>query len=415
MKNNSLDQDPPVTILGSGVHLGVYVPALLLQSGLHRQGVAAETLIIEELYQTQEREKLPRLKKLFHQNFKAALMAHKMVRDIRSSLDDKKIEALLQKWESQKRRHFCLWSGYWMPVIEEYRLRIHPEPVQIDICRIDAVESATFLPYESIDLSAPGYREIWLWQQGQGRLHYSIGVSPEKPLSYDQRNGRYVIHGGGWGIGLYREKIQELGQAGLKLDVIAYEPEEASGAHRYFMVDPAWRAWEQSGPESYIFPPFGEVATSESLPGNAASDELAPESDAPGERLHGKASAKATGELASEGAVATEVLYFRHQKEYHAFFDLMKEAEAVISKPGGGALIDSLASATPLIFLEPYGYAEQANAELWEKLGLGVSYEKWVETGYSRELLEEAHCRLLEQREKTIDYARFLAEETRGG
>ena len=68
-------------------------------------------------------------------------------------------------------------------------------------------------------------------------------------------------------------------------------------------------------------------------------------------------------------------------------------------------LVDSLASATPLVYLEPFGRHEEKNAELWMHLGFGISYSDWKAVDYSMETLEGLHRNLLKARGSYIDYA----------
>ncbi len=358
----------PVTILASGVHLGVYVPSLLVRTGLTARGVAAEVLVLEDFYKPGHRDRLPSLKRLFHADFSAALMAHRMVGDIRPALDPDRVSRLLDSWQSENRRCFVMWSGFWMPILEEYRRRFAPGIVQIDLCRIDAEVSATFKAYADIDIEQPGYREIWLWRKADRRLVHGVQVAGP-PLPWADRRRRAVVHGGGWGIGTYRDKIGELGRSGLGLDIIAYDPAEAEDhpTHRWFMVDPGWCAWGGEPGRAAEFPPFGPV----------------------------------TGRVAGP---------FVNRPDHHDLFDVVRQAEAIVSKPGGGTLIDSLAAATPLIMLEAYGYAEQANAEVWEHLGFGISYQSWKESGWDRALLERLHGNLRAAAPLAIDYAADCAE-----
>ena len=134
------------------------------------------------------------------------------------------------------------------------------------------------------------------------------------------------------------------------------------------MVDPNWSPWLQSPDNQPEFPPFGEINNSPS---------------------------------------------FDNRAEYHELFDLNRHSKAIISKPGGGTLIDSLASATPMILLEPYGYAEQGNADIWEYLGYGIAYDKWKELNYDREILEQLHQNILNRSQPTLNYADTYAENFR--
>lgn len=359
---------PTVTILCSGVALGVYIPALLLNYQLQQHQVQTDVAILEHLYTPASQQKLNEHKQAYHKNFAIALMGHKMTKDIQFSLDRELVEFTLNSWESEDRRDFIVWSGFWMPIIEKYRSRIAPKQVNVDLCRIDADVSATFKNYSNFNEHD---REIWLWNWAQKKLAYELPVTTEPPIDYAARSDRFVIHGGGWGIGTYTNKITELEANDISLDIVAYEVAEGAQQHphhRYFMVDPNWSPWLQDTSKQPEFPPFGEVTSS-------------PE--------------------------------FKHRPEYHELFDVIRHSKAIISKPGGGTLIDSLASATPIVLLEPYGYAEQSNADIWEYLGYGISYDKWKALNFDRGILEQLHQSILNRSQPPLNYAHSYAENLR--
>jgi hypothetical protein len=76
---------------------------------------------------------------------------------------------------------------------------------------------------------------------------------------------------------------------------------------------------------------------------------------------------------------------------------------AVVSKPGGGTLLDSLAAATPIVLLAPWGEPEAKNGALWEELGFGIDYHRWRRTGFDQGVLMKLHDRLLAAGEDNID------------
>ena len=358
-----------VTILCSGVHLGVYVPGLLVEFGLRQLGVQTDVETIEAYYKQAERERLEQVREAYRRNFQFALVARRMTQDIQPSLDDDLLAEMLERWKREERRHFIMWSGFWLPVMARYRSLID-DSIRVDHCRIDALISPSFEVYSHLDGEG---RVVWFWNGAADRLENRVPVSYGPTIAFKQREGRYVVHGGGWGVGTYRDKIPELQAAGLPLDIIAYSPDEIekrSPSDRVFMVEPDWRAWMKGADGRHLFPPFGRVA-----PG-------------PAERL-------------------------RQPTDHHGLFDVIAQSRAVISKPGGGTLIDSLESATPLVILEPYGRAEEANGVLWEQLGLGLAYKTWRESGFSTDLLERCHEKLLEARQQTPDYCRAYADELR--
>jgi hypothetical protein len=357
--------NPTVTILCSGVALGVYIPALLLNHQLQQQQLKTAVAILEHLYTPASQQKLNDHKRAYHQNFSMALMAHKMTKDIQFSLDRQLVDRLLSSWEIEGRCDFIVWSGFWMPIIEKYRQRVSPKQVNVDLCRIDADVSATFKSYTNFDRHD---REIWLWNWREQKLGYELPVTTEAPIPYLARSDRFAIHGGGWGIGTYTNKIAELEANNISLDIVAYEVAESTQRNpnnRYFMVDPNWSPWLQDPNQQPEFPPFGEVNNSPN---------------------------------------------FKNRAEYHELFDVIRQSKAIISKPGGGTLIDSLASATPIILLEPYGYAEQSNADIWEYLGYGIGYDKWKALNYDRAILEQLHQNILNRSQPALNYAHSYAE-----
>lgn len=357
---------PPVTVLCSGVHLGVYVPGVLVEAGLRARGVAAEVETLEAFYRPDHLAALEDFRAACHRSFRFALMARKMGRDPSPSVDDALVDALLERWADEGRRRFVMWSGFWLPLVARYRDRVG-EGVVVDHCRIDAAVSPSFGAYPHLDGAG---RDVWFWNGAAGRLDRRVPVAAGAPVPWGGREDRYVVHGGGWGVGTYQDRVGEMRAAGLALDRVAYTEDEAHGAgpERAFMVDPAWRPWARGDGGRHLFPPFAQVA-----PDRAAQ--------------------------------------FPRRTDRHPLFDLVAGARGVVSKPGGGTLIDSLESATPLVLLEPYGAAEAANAALWERLGLGIGYARWRDAGYDPALLHACHQRLLHARARTPDYCESLARE----
>jgi hypothetical protein len=358
---------PRVTVLGSGVALGVYVPALLVERQLERRGVPAETLVIESLYTEAGISSLERCRVAYQRQFELARLAHRMTRAISPVLDEDAVDELLACWSAEDRRHFAIWSGFWLPVIDRYR-RMVRRPLHVDLCRIDAKISVTFRVYQHLcDELGGSAREVWLWNLERNALDVELPVSDAPPLPWDAREDRLVIHGGGWGLGTYQEHAAELRARGFSTDLVLRDASDAEStdATRCFMVDPSWRAWRD--PEMG-FPPFGEV-----------------------------------------GAAPR----FTRRETHHELYELVKNCRAIVSKPGGGTLIDSLASATPVVLLDSYGYAEDANAAMWERLGFGIRWERWCEAGFSMDLIADLHRNLLQRRHRGADYPAVIAASLR--
>jgi hypothetical protein len=360
--------EPRVSILTSGIGLGIYIPALLIQRQMAALGLRAEVEVLEEYYEPDAQRRHVEHKQAYHENFALALMAHRMARGIEQHLDEARIGELLRRWAGEARTCFIVWSGFWLPILERYRA-LAGTPLSVDCCRIDAEVSASFRVHADLFRDAT---EVWLWSWAQKKTLHELPASHEPPLPFAAREHRLVVHGGGWGLGSYRDRVAELDGTRWGCDVVAHAPAEATRnrhADRYFMVDPGWRPWHRSD-GAHTFPPFGELGG-------------APAADA-----------------ATDG---------------HALFERIRNSKAIISKPGGGTLIDSLSAATPLVLLEPYGYAEASNAALWQHLGFAIPYERWRDSGYDESVLEALHQNLVGRVRNGPDYPRAYVERIARG
>ncbi|NEW06394.1 hypothetical protein GK047_10265 [Paenibacillus sp. SYP-B3998] len=349
-----------VTILSAGNSLGVYVPAKLLQLQLRDQGVPADIFMLEHMYDQQTRENIPRYRKAFHDSFTVAKMGYKMAKDSRNSLDENNVATLLHEWKLKGRRRFLALTGFWIPILQRYQEIMASVDLDIRLIRLDASDTPSFSVYgEACDQ----FKNVWLYPVGENRIIQTIAVSQEEPVPFQEREKRYLIHGGGWGIGTYKDKITELTDSDIALNIIAYYNEDIAyeshkfAFHRYFMMDPSWSPWQRNAVDEFDFPPFAEV---------------------------------------SQG----EASVFESGGSYPKVFELIRHSLGIISKPGGATLLDSLASATPLIFLEPFGDHERSNAQLWESLGLGISYDAWKEQDYAVNVLEDIHRNLCNAKHK---------------
>ncbi len=350
-----------ISILCSGVALGVYIPAILIYYQLKKANINIEVIVLENLLADDKKSKLLENKKAFHKNFRFALTGQKMAKDLWPFFDKNIINELFKNWISEKRKKFIIFSGFWMSVINEYSKLISPEKLDIDIIHMDADISASWKNFQD---DCKQFNNIWLFDWKEKRLIYNIPVTAKMPLTFNNRKDRFVIHGGGWGMGTYQSKISELTRNVIKLDIIAYdisEADELNQKNRFYMIDPAWSPWIKNKKNIHEFPPFGEVKK------NKKNE-------------------------------------FKNKEEYHELYDLISQNMGIISKPGGATLVDSLSSATPLIMLEPFGDYEQKNSELWKELGFGIYYDEWEKLKFSKEILKELHENLIKSCKNSINY-----------
>jgi hypothetical protein len=355
-----------VTILASAVGLGLYIPAMLIAHHLRRREINVDVEVIEGYYTPSYQRAHVAHREAHHANFALAQLAHRMARSVEHCLDRDRIDTLLERWRQNERRHFVVWAGFWLPIIERYRQMLRGGGLYVDHCRIDAVISASFRLHGELDACG---NEIWLWDGARQRIVHEIPVTDAPPVPFEARTNRLVVHGGGWGIGNYRATIPELADAGYSLDVVVHALAESAGqknGDRAFILDPDWSPWFGNGEEEPGFPPMCEV---------------------------------------TDRVVVARL----SNADRHPMHDVIRASKAVVSKPGGCTLIDSLAAATPVVLLEPYGYAEQSNAKLWEHLGFGIRYGAWRETGYDAAVLERLHANII-ARARGVDYPRAYSE-----
>ena len=367
-----------VTILCSGFGLGFYVPGLLLERKLTALGLQAEIEVFETLMPERKKEQTDNSRRAYQQSFAVALTSQKIPSDIRSSLDPAAVEQLLQQWKHEERQHFIVLSGHWVHVMDQYR-ELAGMSVYADLLYIDADLSPSWKNLRRLNPAyAEGYHEVRMYDPGKQEILCSIDAGAGEALPAAARNGRLVVHGGGWGIGTFREKFDALESAGYELDIAAYSIQEIGEAihgRRYYMNDPQWRTWTKDGTGKYTFPPFAEVT---------------------GNRTEHFPPCQSYGE---------------------GMFGVIRQASAVISKPGGGALIDSLASGTPLVLLDPFGPHEKINSDLWVGLGYGITYGEWAASGYDDDELRKLADNLRAASGQYPDYAASYAGQlsTTGG
>lgn len=351
-----------IEVLTSGVALGVHVPGLLLAQRMRELGADAQVLVLERLLPDSKRATAAKMKFAFHRDFRVALAGQRLAIDPSAAVPEPTLRELAEQWRQRQVRRLVVLSGFWLPILEQCAALSGYRP-QVDVCHVDSVPSPSF---RALGCIPPEVRQVWLADWTNSAVPYTIPVSARPPVSWTDRDRRLLLHGGGWGMGTYRQRTNELRDNGFELDIVAYEADDvATGDEgiRYFMIDPNWHPWIDNG-----YPPFARV-------------------DGVGDPDYVQGT------------------------ECHGSFELARSALAMVSKPGGGTMLDSLWSATPLVLLEPFGEHEAQNAELWERLGFGISVDRWRDTGFSVEVLEELHQSLLRARPGIPDYARKLADE----
>ncbi|WP_409179635.1 hypothetical protein F9C11_24115 [Amycolatopsis sp. VS8301801F10] len=344
-----------IEVLTSGVALGVHVPGLLLAQRLRERGAAADVSVLERLLPQRKLATTAEMKWAFHRDFRLAKAGHRLATDPAAVTDPAAEAELFARWDVEQVETFVLFSGFWLPIVERYLAR--GRTVRVVLCHIDAIASPSFR--KAAGWQVP-HEDVFLVDGASMTVPCSVPVSTRPPLPWEERQPRLYLHGGGWGMGTYREHVAELTDAGFALDVLAYRESDVDSRPgiRHFLLDPEWHPWHDNG-----FPPLRPANRESYTRGEAHPDS----------------------------------------------FELVRSARAMVSKPGGGTCLDSLWAATPLLLLEPLGEAEKRNADVWQRLGFGLPYETWRDSGFSAGLLAEMYENLVRALPGIADYAAELA------
>jgi hypothetical protein len=355
-----------IAILTSGFGLGVHVPGLLLNRRLAEHGVRSRVDVLEGFWRPERRAKIAASKRAYQQDFRMAQVGSRLFRTLDDAFDPDALAALTASWRADGVERFVVWSGFWLPVVDRYLAETGGN-VRVDTAHVDAIPAPSFARQTE---SMARHRNIWLVDAADTGMPWMLSPSSQPPVPWSDRADRFLTHGGGWGMGTYQDRVGEIAAKGLHLDIVLRSLDDLAGLSglgpetRFFMMDPEWSPWHDSG-----FPPFGEVV----------------------------------------GGVPPE---YTRSEPYHESLTLTRNALGVISKPGGGTLIDTFGAGTPLILLDAFGEHEKHNAKAWVDLGFGIPLAAWADSGFSVELLEEMHHRILRYRTEPGDYVRDLVSAT---
>lgn len=365
-------------LLGSRIALGVYVPALSVKKQLEARGCRTDLLCLEDLYRGRD-AMIEKSKKSMHRDFRLARASYRFPTRNRKAVDPEEETRLLSRLHAVRYDAVITFSGFWAGFLNELILSCAHYEGRVFAIHMDAGYS---LSWKGADTER--IREIWLYhlerntisclleEPDPGRETQESGTpeadspdrrSPERgssgkdgPAPEIQEGAqprRILVHGGGWGIGDYKGRISRLNELGYRLDIIIYYPEELDAAdemNRYYLLDPDWKPDDRK--EEY--PPLLQYSSGRWAEPEGSS-----------------------------------------RRDRNPLRRIMQQASAVLSKPGGGTLADSLTTATPLLFAEELSAYERENKLLWIKKGLGTDFEEFVSARDRDALLDRMRRNLL--------------------
>ncbi|SES64079.1 hypothetical protein [[Clostridium] polysaccharolyticum] len=352
-----------IKLLTSAMGLGTYVPALHLREYFRQQGYTVTMDVFENYFSEEVLAKYLKNKREYHKSFKVAKLGHKLAqKKLGTALEEEMIDAISKKWEKEKVQKLVILSGNWIPVVEQYRMQIHDDSsLCAVIVHMDIGTAPSWSNFSNPDLF---YKEILPIDETGVQYIFEVPV-PKEDTSVPKEKPVFNIHGGGWGMGDYRERKQEI-QAAMDchMFVLAHEQEEMIQEKdvQYILMDTRWKPWIADESGEYEFPVMLDGETGKKL----------------------------------------------ENQSMHDLYQIYKQCDAVISKPGGGTMLDGIACEVPIVFLEPVAEHERKNQEAYEKLGLGISFSKWKESGYSLEILSELREKIRKNKKGKLGLGAYI-------
>lgn len=316
--------------------------------------------VLERLFGDDKLQQLARSRQRFQESFRFALAARRIL-SLSSPADNvcpKKSAMLMNTWKEAGENYFVVFSGFWLPLLRQYRERMMID-VAVDCVQMEVTLSPSWCAHLA-DYPYPA-RQIWFYSESQSKVTQTL-IPRTAPIAC-RRERRLVLHGGGWQIGDFGDSVEVLADAGYAL--LVGWPQGRSCVPRanvrYFRVDPHWETWTA---EEGQYPAVEVSENGEFLP------------------------------LSTSG--------------FHWLLRQIEGSLGIVSKPGGATLLDSLSTATPLVYTSPYGETEARNASFWRSLGLGISVAEWQASGHNEEMLTDARQRLEVLRAPLHSYAETL-------
>ncbi len=347
-----------IVILSSGIGFGVYIPSLLISNQLLEHGIIAKVELIEKYFKEEKQKKLHENQEAFHKNIQVAKVAMRLpMMQHGDNYDETKLGLLLHEWEQQGFNKFIVLSGSWQSVLKRYKEQYLKSEILVYCIHMDCITAPSWKKF-----SLPIDCNRWLLGEENDVPKYSIMIDGKEPIPFEKREKQILVHGGGWGIGIDNNKVNMINHANYKINLITTinESVDMSQANQIYYTD-GWQAWDS---EKMEFPPLYTGADYENV--NIINE--------------------------------------------HYVYQLAKNSIGIVSKAGGGTLLDSFSGAIPIIFTTSIAKHEEKNAEKWIRLGFGITYEQWEKSNFSEDLLRECYFNLINNRENAIDIINDITE-----
>jgi hypothetical protein len=334
-----------INIVTSIIGYGVYFPALIVYEQLKALNYDVHIYIIERFFDEKAISEFERTKTAFQKDVRLVQIASRIPVKYTEKLSPEKTSALFDEWEQHNTSHFLCFSGLWLATLKAYKDK-HSHCV-IDTCRVDSAVAATWEALSGHeDLIA---NDLSFFNAKTNTVNYVLNIPEITPLPYSERTQNVTMHGGGWDLGDFTSKTAQFTDT-YHVNLIVNDRKELSDENvTLYANQPKWNPLYANG-----FPPFGSIDTAHA-----------------------------------------------NYEKHPGILTVLAQSKAIVSKPGGMTLMDSLISETPLIFLKSVGKNENSNQQLWENLQLGISLETWLQSEEKEAILDEMQARIVALKTKT--------------
>ncbi len=349
-----------ITILTSLVGYGAFIPALLLYNHLVGCGCRVSLEVIEQFYSSGTQKVFEDTRAAFRKNVKLVKIASALSAQLEKNTDKNLLQPLFQSWQKQGNTKFVCFSGLWCETMAGYLQQEYAAQSQVIFCKVDSGFSSA---WKNSHPELAEHRFTSFFDAAAGKVQFKIMPPGIIPAPFSQRKNNLLLHGGGWSLGNFRQAAETIPAALYSKYIVHLADDITPGQTGNAEIVKATHKWNplHCREDFFRFPSYYTLSEPQNI--------------------------------------------------HFGLWQLINQGKAIISKPGGMTLMDSLVTATPLVMLEPAGKNEEDNAMLWQQLGFGIHYKDWEAVGFDESMLLQMHSKLLKQYHQSEDFYTFIEQQ----
>jgi hypothetical protein len=425
--------------------------------------------VLEQHFSVLDQQRILGTRDRYQQSFRTALAGRRLHGVLNHSVDVTDDDRVFALWRERRISRFVVLQGQWMAVLSRYRKFTEQKSFTVEALHLDVQDAPSWRAAREQSLDVGSICDERRWLSEEGALHFRIGDDRRAPLRFAERRRALVVHGGGWALGDFVEQSQRLSEH-FDIELLAGSKETppiASANVRVHTIPPAWAPW--NAPSDRPYPPLIEIG--KEMGGGAGANAGTGVGAGPGKCIGtrtgtgagidagigrrtatgpgidagagtltgtgvridagtgtrvvtgvgiepGRGARPGTGARIGGSGIGTDACIgvglgagiSAATGQENRFHEMSRLCVALVSKPGGSTMLESIATATPIIFLRPCGEHEEANARAWIRRGFGMAMEDWERSNFSIDALERMHRALIDAHERTPDYCERWSE-----